>query len=138
MNIGRCFRTAGNVSLCLALCFLLSLAGCAAGTGPGGEVVVGWDVARLPETAEQSAVAIADLLLPGLGTAGAGILGAIGLAVRNGAKRREAEREAARLAGANDGWDERERAAATQQPLGGVPLSAGGGAGASPESGAAA
>ena len=82
--------------------------------GLSGGVALG---RSLPETAEQSVGAVLDLILPGAGVAGAGIIGAVGVALRNGAKRREAEREAARLEGANIGWDERERAAATQQPL---------------------
>ena len=111
------------------LCFLcLCLCGCAAGRGPNGQVVVGWDVASLPETAEESIGAIANLLIPGSGVALAGITGAVGLAIRNGSKRREAEREAARLAGANDGWDEREKAAAVQHPLAASPAPAGDGA----------
>lgn len=107
----------GLVLIAVCLMFLGVLYGCAAGRGPNGEVVVGWDVASLPETAEQSVGAVLDLLIPGAGVAGAGIIGAVGVALRSGAKRREAEREAARLEGANVGWDERERAAATQQPL---------------------
>lgn len=112
---GQAFVVLAMIAVCIM--FLGVLYGCAAGRGPNGEVVVGWDVASLPETAEQSVGAVLDLILPGAGVAGAGIIGAVGVAVRNGAKRREAEREAARLAGANIGWDERERAAATQQPL---------------------
>lgn len=113
----RPFRVAGAMCLVLWIGVLLTALGCAAGRGPAGEVVVGWDVARLPETAEQSIAALANLWLPGLGTAGAALAGAIGIAVRNGAKRRSAEIRAAELAGANAGWDERERAASIQAPL---------------------
>jgi hypothetical protein len=98
-------------------CFLGCLLGCAAGRGPAGEIVVGWDVASLPETANESIAALGDMLIPGLGLAGAGIITPIAMAIRNSAKRRSAEVRAAALEGANDGWDERERAAAVQSPL---------------------
>ena len=106
-----------RTAIFVCLMFLWVLSGCAAGRGPAGEIVVGWDVASLPETAEQSFAALANLWLPGLGTAGAALAGAVGLAVRNGAKRRSAEIRAAELAGQNAGWDERERAASIQAPL---------------------
>lgn len=104
---------------------VFSLAGCAAGRGPAGEVVVGFDVASLPETTNQALGALTDLILPGGGAAVATIAGIVGVAVRNGAKRRQAEREAAELRGANSGWDDREKAAAVQAPL---PVVPGGGA----------
>lgn len=40
----------------------LSLGACAAGRGPGGEVIVGLDVAKLPETALEAAHAASGLL----------------------------------------------------------------------------
>lgn len=107
----------GLVLIAVCLMFLGVLYGCAAGRGPAGEIVVGWDVASLPETANESIAAIADLVVPGLGLAGAGIIAPIAIAIRNGAARRRAEVQAATLAGQNAGWDEREKAASVQAPL---------------------
>ena len=96
---------------------VFSLAGCAAGRDPAGNIIVGWDVASLPETAEQGIGVLANLIIPGGGAAVATLAGVVGVALRNGAKRRQAEREAAELRGANAGWNEREAAAAIQAPL---------------------
>jgi len=109
------YRTCLGLAVCL--CFLGLLLGCAAGRGPAGEIVVGWDVAALPETANESIAAVADLIIPGLGLAGAGIIAPVAVAIRNSAKRRSAEVQAATLAGKEAGWTEREQAAGVQQPL---------------------
>ncbi len=113
-----------KIGVIVCLCFPGCLLGCAAGRGPAGEIVVGWDVASLPETANEPIAALGDMLIPGLGLAGAGIITPIAVAIRNSAKRRSAEVRAAELAGQNAGWDERERAAAVQQPLAPVPVAA--------------
>lgn len=61
-----------------------ALGGCAAGRGPGGEVIVGLDVAKLPETTGQLLTAASGFLPPPfnlIATAGAGLLVAGGSAM---------------------------------------------------------
>lgn len=79
----------------------LALAGCAAGRGPGGEVIIGCSVARLVETPGEALSAAATYLPPPwnfLATgAGALLLGGAGAAAkyRADAKAARAERAAA-------------------------------------------
>lgn len=53
-------KQATNIILCVGLA--VGLGACAAGRGPGGEVIVGFDVAKLPETALEAAHAASGLL----------------------------------------------------------------------------
>lgn len=53
-------RQATNIVLVVGLA--VGLGACAAGRGPGGEVIVGLDVAKLPETALEAAHAASGLL----------------------------------------------------------------------------
>lgn len=53
-------KKATNIILCVGLA--VGLGACAAGRGPGGEVIVGFDVAKLPETALEAAHAASGLL----------------------------------------------------------------------------
>ncbi len=96
----------------VALIVLLATqqAGCAAGRAPGGEIVVGVPVASLPESAGDFLGAAANVLpAPWNWIAGAGatllVGGPLAANARNAARRREAEREAATLAGRESGWD---------------------------------
>lgn len=75
-------------------------AGCAAGRGPGGEVIVGWDVAKLPETAGELVSAGASFLPPpfnylvgGIGTllVGGGAAGGISSMAARRARKRDDE-----------------------------------------------
>lgn len=69
---------ASRVALLLAGVGLLFAAGCAAGRGPGGEVVVGFDVAKLPENATQLAAAAAGFLPEPWGTIASGVVLSVG------------------------------------------------------------
>ena len=77
--------------------------GCAAGRGPAGEVIVGIDIAKLPETAGELANAAAGFLPPPWGTLvqlGAGLLfggGSVAVAAQRSRRREDAA------------WDEAER-----------------------------
>lgn len=99
---------AGIVLVALAgvLVGMLVSPGCAAGRGPSGEVIVGFDVAKLPETASESLNAAADFLPPPFNYLAGGIatlvLGGGGAAIA----RRRAE-QAKRDADA--AWDESNR-----------------------------
>ncbi len=94
------------VALVGVLVGVLLSGGCAAGRGPGGEVIVGFDVAKLPETASESLNAAADFLPPPFNYLAGGIatlvLGGGGAAI---ARRRaeQAKREA------DAAWDESNR-----------------------------
>lgn len=79
---------------------LLFPGGCAAGRGPAGEVIVGWDVARLPETAGESLNAAAGFLPAPWNYLATGVLGALGIGGVGAA---------ARSSGRHVGWDEREK-----------------------------
>lgn len=86
---------------CVAVCGLM-LAGCAAGRGPGGEVIVGFDVAKLPEGATQLAANAASLLPEPWGTIASGVVLSVGgVLAGNYRGRRVGERA---------GWDEAESA----------------------------
>lgn len=76
----------------------LFLSGCAAGRGPGGEVVVGFDVAKLPESATQLAATAAGFLPEPWGSIASGVVLSIGAGAAGLLKgRRDGERA---------GWDE--------------------------------
>lgn len=101
---------------------LLALAGCAAGHGPNGEVIVGWDVATLPETAKEALGAAGQLLPPPWNFVATGLLGLAGTAAATyGAKKSgDAKAESARADGAvathaaaDAAWDESHARAVT-------------------------
>ena len=71
--LGRWLSNGRTTDILIALLALalLALAGCAAGTGPGGEIIVGWKVAELAESAPEIAAAAGQLI----GTAVGGPLG---------------------------------------------------------------
>lgn len=106
-------------------CFLglLCAQGCAVGKSATGAAVLGFEVGISPDAdALQAAGAGIGGALFGPGGAAAGGALATGLAAvfglnRASAARRNAEREAAELRGANDGWTAREAAATVQAPL---------------------
>lgn len=86
--------------VCCAL--LLCIAGCAAGRGPGGEVVVGFDVAKLPETTAQLASHAAGFLPEPFGTIASGLVLSVGSGI--------AAHYRGVRAGERKGWDERDEA----------------------------
>lgn len=89
------------VIACVAVCGLV-LSGCAAGRGPGGEVIVGFDVAKLPEGATQLAAHAAGFLPEPWGTIASGVVLSVGgVLAGNYRGRRVGERA---------GWDEAESA----------------------------
>lgn len=91
------------------------LAGCAVGRNDlNGDIVVGFKLGRLVETANQAVATGTEGLLGMLGVA-AGPAGLVGLvAARFFA---EAKSEKAMREGLDKGWESRERAAAVQLPL---------------------
>jgi len=84
----------------LALCGVAAvwMQGCAAGRGPGGEVIVGFDVAKLPESATQLAATAAGFLPAPWGEIASGLV----LSVGAGA----AAHYRGKRAGERAGWDE--------------------------------
>ena len=89
---------ASRVAVCSAAACLLFASGCAAGRGPGGEVVVGFDVAKLPEGATQLAASAAGLLPEPWGTIASGVVLSVGAGAAGLLKgKRDGERA---------GWDE--------------------------------
>lgn len=98
----------------------LTLSGCAAGRGPNGEVVIGLDVATLPETGNQliGMGLQAATGIPGLGWIVSGALGTVGAGAAAVMKYRGDAVAERRAKQAEDrGWEERERAAAVQMPI---------------------
>lgn len=90
------------IILCVIIiaALLVLLTGCAAGRGPAGEIIIGMDVARLPENTTELANAAAGFLPPpwsAIATTAIGLFGAGAAAY--GAKKRGEER----------GWDQREQ-----------------------------
>lgn len=110
------------------------LFGCAVGKSATGSAVIGFEAGSSPDAGAMQAAGAGIGALFGPGGAAAGGAIATGIAAIFGMQRvnnarRIAEREAAMLAGANQGWDDRERAAAVQAPLGVVSGGASGGGG---------
>lgn len=71
------------LSLALTALYAVFAPGCAAGRGPAGEVIVGWDVAQLPETVGELGQAAAGFLPPPWNyLAGAGALALTGYAAK--------------------------------------------------------
>lgn len=98
------------------------LFGCAVGKSATGSAVIGFEAGSSPDAGAMQAAGAGIGALFGPGGAAAGGAIATGLAAifglnRANTARRNAEQEAARLAGANQGWDDRERAAAIQFPI---------------------
>jgi hypothetical protein len=95
------------VAIVFALAYNL---GCAAGRGPGGEIVLGFNVAKMVEQTNQAVGQLVDYIVPGLGAAATVLAGSVGYAFKRSgdAKAATAAREAERR-----GWEE---AAATYQP----------------------
>jgi len=84
-GISRGLQTILAVGLIGLACVVLALTfgGCAAGRGPAGEIIIGWDVAKLPETAGELANAAAGFLPPPWNLiAGAGALALTGYAAK--------------------------------------------------------
>lgn len=90
--------------LCVCVLFCIVLGGCAAGRNDAtGEIVVGWGVAKLTETANQGLAQLGDMVLPGAGAA----LAAIGVPVIAWARAKSAAAAAqAAHAAENKGFDE--------------------------------
>lgn len=118
------------VVLGLACVVLVACPGCSVGRGADGTAVIGFPAGWHPDT---------DALAVGAGTIGTMLFGPAGgaaaastvaaiagaLGWRGSAKRAAEEaRRAERLSGREEGWDERERAAGVQQPIG-VPVGGG-------------
>lgn len=91
--------------LCLGL---LALAGCAAGHGPHGEVILGVDLASLPENASEALGAAAQFLPPPWGLVATGVLGLLGTAATTYAAKKSGDAKAATdaHAAADKAWDE--------------------------------
>lgn len=83
------------------------LTGCAAGKGPGGEIVVGFDVGRVVESAPEAATMLAKMLPPPFGTIATG---GIALLAGWGAEKRARNRE-------NQSWEESQREAERKAAL---------------------
>lgn len=108
--------------LALLACCMFLLCGCAVGRGAMGEVVVGLDVGKLTENVNQAVGQAIDSLLPGFGTLAAVVFPPIGALAIGWARSHAAARAAtARKEGEDHGWESREKAAGTQQPLARVP-----------------
>jgi len=94
-----------HVFVIVALVLIASwMQGCSAGRGPGGEVILGIDVASLPETTSQVArLALGTIGGPwgDLAFAAVSALGIFGTAAAVGSR--------ARRRGERDGWDEAHR-----------------------------
>lgn len=97
-------------TLILLMLLAMSVGGCAVGRGPTGEVVWGWKVGEMAETAEQALGAAVNTIAPGAGTLIATLLGSTGLAAAGTAwiNRHVAKTaaEAERLRGREEGWNQ--------------------------------
>lgn len=145
---GRLFLAALGVA---AVVVFLGLSGCAIGIDAHGRSIAGIPLGLHPDAdlAQVAGSGVSGLLTaatgnPAVGSAAGWIvtsvlgllgLGGAGAATVNAAKRRAAEREAARLRGREEGWDQREAAAVAQAPL---PRGDGAGGSAAADGGAAA
>lgn len=114
-----------------ALCgTMFCLSGCAVGRTNTGGIVFGPELGVLADSINEAAGSLVDagLTALGIGIPGVGTLAAMGIGwARSHAQARAV---AARKEGEDHGWDARERAAGTQQPLspaGAAPVPAGAG-----------
>ena len=100
------------------ICLAFALGGCAVAVDSlTGQVVFGWDMGEVAETVEQVAVEAGGAVLGGLGVPAA-IAGPVALL---GGILFRVTKKAALLEGNAQGWDEREKAGAAQQPLPNAP-----------------
>ncbi len=100
----------------LGLLVLSQVGGCAAGRGPDGSVILGWNAATLTETTSEALTSLGNGILPGLGV----LLTAIGVPAIGWARAKaRADATVAASDAHDDAWEESElRTRSTMAQLG--------------------